>query len=142
ALIRVDDHHLGRLLLLLLLLLGAILDTGGQPELQPLVPVLQDPQLCHRASAHRRQQGGQRGAALAGAGGAVCQSLSCENLQVHGGRARDGRHWGQQGGMGGMGGRGRFRLTFLLLLPLLLLLLIMISSTCAKISPACCSLRT
>ncbi|KAF3839289.1 hypothetical protein F7725_018006 [Dissostichus mawsoni] len=64
--------------------------------------------------AQRRQQGGQLGAALAGRGGVICQSLSGEDLQVHGGRAGGRRHRGQQGGAGG-GRRFEDRLTCLLL---------------------------
>lgn len=109
-----NDHHLS------FLLLREILDTGGQPELQSLDAVVQDPQLCLGASAHSGQQRGQLGATLTGRTGVVCQSLSGKDLQVHGGRAGSRRHWRQKGGMGENHGLGD-KLT----LPVLLLLLLL-----------------
>lgn len=49
-------------------------------------------------------------------GGAVGQSLSSEDLQVHGGRAWSRSDWGQQVGAGGFRDRQAFLRLLLLLL--------------------------
>lgn len=110
ALVRVDDHQVCRLQPLL----GSVLDTGDQPQLQVLHAIFQDPQVCFGALVRRRQYGIQPGALLAARARVVGKSLCREDLKVHGGRAGGGDHRRQQGGAPGR--RPVFPLKLLLLL--------------------------
>lgn len=93
------------------LLLLVSVNSRGQPQLDSLNAIFQESRLCWRALAYT-QQGGLLEAMLTRRSGAVSQSLSCEDLQVHGGRAWSRSDWGQQEGAGGF----RDRETFLRLL--------------------------